>query len=131
MTQRQSGIILLSILFAVTVFHLLILTQVIPYTVVWAGKLESLDEMYVFETVSIVINMVLIVAVLKKIKCINTHIPDRVVAAVLWLFVVIFTLNTIGNLFAVNRYEQFLGTSTTLICAVLCWKLVRKNVQPD
>ena len=44
----------------VVIFHFAIITGLIPYQIVWAGKLNSVDEMYAFETVSIAINIFII-----------------------------------------------------------------------
>lgn len=47
---------LLIILSIFLVFHCLILCKIIPYNILWGGRLKSDIEMYRFETVSILIN---------------------------------------------------------------------------
>jgi len=48
--------ILIGISVLATIFHLLILVRVIPYEITWGGRLKTVEEMYVFETISILIN---------------------------------------------------------------------------
>lgn len=51
--------IFLGLLFAVILFHLCIITKIIPYDITWGGRLTNDTEMYVFETNSILINVFL------------------------------------------------------------------------
>jgi len=46
---------------------------------------------------------------------------------IIWVFVFLFALNTLGNLFAENLIEQILGTLLTFISATLCWIIVKKK----
>lgn len=57
---RTASNIILVLNAAVIVFHIFVLLQIFPLSVVWAGRLESVEEMFVFESVSIVINLILI-----------------------------------------------------------------------
>ena len=48
MKSQQAIKILLSMLTAVLLFHLCIVTGIIPYDITWGGRLKSDQEMYVF-----------------------------------------------------------------------------------
>jgi hypothetical protein len=54
---------LLILLSTVFVFHFLVIAKIIPYTIVWAGKIEDDTQMYQFESVSILINVILFSAI--------------------------------------------------------------------
>lgn len=118
---------MLILLSTVILFHLLIILQVIPYENVWAGKLQSVDEMYAFEAASIFINLVLIGVLLLKGRYVGHRIPERILDVILWLFVVVFSLNTIGNLMAKTYFERVIFTPLTLLLAYLSWLVVRKR----
>lgn len=122
-TKKQAGILLLVLSVATVVFHLLVLTQVIPYTVVWGGNIETIEQLYVFEILSLAINTILIGAVLQELGYIKRFLPKKTTRIILWFFVAIFALNTLGNLFAENRYEQIIGSVLTLIASLLCWRM--------
>src|SRR5688500_3953301 len=74
----------------IIVFHFLVLLQVIPFENVWAGKLKTVSEMYVYESVSIAVNCLLIIVVLVKGKLIHLNISPKVINFLLWIFVILF-----------------------------------------
>jgi hypothetical protein len=126
MRKKTAVLIMLFLLGAVMVFHLLILTENIPFDKVWAGKLKTLEEMRIFETVSILINLLMITVLSIKYKNIQNNTNNKVIDLIIWIFVVLFALNTIGNLFSVSMAELILGTAVTLISTILCFIIVRK-----
>ncbi len=111
----------------VVVFHTFVLLKIIPYDIVWAGKLKSNEEMLVFESISILINILLMIVLLIKGDLLKTKLLIRFATVVLWMFVVIFALNTIGNLFSKTTTETFVATPLTFISAILCLRLVLNN----
>lgn len=128
MINKNTALKLMIVLFSIAlIFHLCVLLEIISYEKVWAGKLESLDEMRVFETVSIVINLLLIAVLFIKSKNIKNNVSNKLVNAIIWVFVFLFALNTIGNLFSKSMIEQILGTALTFISSILCWIIARKD----
>ena len=126
--KRNSAItIMIGILSLVLIFHFSVLFEIIPYTIVWAGKINSIDEMRVFEVISILINSLLIVVLIAKKKNIRNQVTNNIVNLFIWIFVFLFAINTIGNLFATSLIELILGTSLTFISSLLCWIIVRNN----
>jgi hypothetical protein len=119
--------LMIGLLSIVLIFHLCVLLEIISYEKVWAGKLDSLDEMRVFETISMVINILLTTILFFKSKNIENDVSNKIVNVIIWVFVFLFALNTIGNLFAKSMIEQVLGTAITFISSVLCWIIVRKS----
>jgi hypothetical protein len=114
------GVIILNAL--VIVFHFCVLFQIIPFTIVWGGRLNSVEEMLVFELISISINIAIILVVFKKGKHVKLAQKSRFINGVVWLFSGIFLLNTIGNLFAETQLEMIIMTPVT---ALLCFFCVR------
>ena len=106
------------------IFHFLVLLEIISYENVWAGKLKSVDEMYVYEGFSIVVNCLLILIILVKGQIINPTISPKVINTLLWIFVILFILNTIGNLTSKTSLETIIATPLTFIFALLCLRIV-------
>lgn len=79
--------------------------------------------MYVFESVSILINCLLIFIVLIKGSLIKSRIPIKIINGLLWFFVVLFALNTLGNLTSESNLETYIATPLTFILAILCWRI--------
>ena len=114
---------MLGLLFAAIVFHLFIVIKIIPYDFTWGGRLQNDTEMYVFETNSILVNVFLSWVLLMKGNHVKYKFPNQVVNVILWIFFVIFILNTVGNIFAKTFFEQqfaFLtGFSSILLLIIL------------
>ena len=121
---------LLPISALVTVFHLLILVRLIPYEITWGGNLKTVEEMYVFETLSILINLFFVFILLQKGEYIRYVMGRKTVNIILWIFFVLFTLNTIGNLFAETNFEKYF-TLLTLLSSVLIWLIQRTVAAPN
>ena len=92
--------ILLWLIAAVTLFHLTILIKIIPYEITWGGKLKNDAEMYLFESISILTNLFLGYVLLIKGEFVSKLISTKVVNIILWVFLFIFGLNTLGNIFS-------------------------------
>lgn len=104
--------ILIVIYSIIIVFHSCILLKIIPYEITWGGRLQNDQEMYVFETASIAINLFLIWILLMKGDFVTYKFPVKVIHVILWIFVVVFTLNTVGNIFAKTLLEKGFAVMT-------------------
>ena len=124
---RIAASLMLLMLSCVVVFHLFVLSGAIPYSVVWGGRLENASQMYLFEAVSITVNLAVIAIVGMKAGYIKPFIPKRVVTFLLWILVILFALNTLGNIFSKNALEVVLFTPLTLISTILCYRMAIDN----
>lgn len=120
MNQNKYINILIVISVLATVFHLLILIKLIPFEITWGGRLKSVEEMYVFESLSILINSFFVFVLLQKAEYVRYYFGRKPVSIILWIFFVIFVLNTIGNVFAKTFFENIF-TIITFISATLIW----------
>lgn len=115
------------ILGVVLLFHFLILTEQIPYDKVWAGKLNSVEEMKLFETFSILLNSFIFAVLYIKYIQLAKGIKNRVIDILIWVFAGFFALNTVGNLFSKSTTELILGTFLTVTLSFLCFVVVKKE----
>ncbi len=127
MKKKTALTIMFCILGALLVLHVLIITEQIPYDKVWAGKLNSVEEMRYFETFSILLNAFMLVVLFLKRNLLQKGKSNRVIDILIWVFVGFFTLNTLGNLFAKSTIELVFGTFVTLVSAILCFIIVKKK----
>ena len=112
--------LLVGIVITVMLFHLCILFKIVPYGMTWGGRLTNATEMYVFEGISIILNFVLGIALLIKGNYLKQMMPLKMVHVILWVFLILFALNTVGNLFAKSNFEKILSL-VTLVSALLLW----------
>ena len=127
MLKTENSIkIVLGILLMVTVFHFCLIVKLIPYNIAWGGRLKNDKEMFVFEAISIFINLFLIVALLMKGNYLKFRCNEKVINIVLWIFFFIFIFNTIGNIFSNTNFEKLFSV-LTLILAMLIWSILMKK----
>lgn len=123
--SKPFGLALIAIQLAVLVFHFLVLFQVVDFHHVWAGRLQTIEQMLVFESFSIAINAILIWVVLQRLTMLSPIIPNQVLGLILWLFAGLFSLNTFGNFFAQSIWEKVFGSLFTALSAFLCFQLAK------
>ena len=122
--ERFYAKLLIAISVAAMFFHFLIVIKVIPYAITWGGRLKTDSEMYVFESVSIGINLFFVFLVLQRVGMVRSLLGEKTVTILLWIFFGLFALNTLGNLFASTQLERWF-TLLTLASAFLIWKINR------
>jgi len=116
----------LGTLVAIILFHFCIIIKIIPYDITWGGRLKNDAEMYVFETISILINLFLVWILLMKANLVKYQFSPRTITIILWVFFTIFVLNTIGNIFAKTFLEKLFVLLTGFF-AFLLWKINRSQ----
>ncbi len=123
MNNKNTIRFLVGLLSLVIIFHFLILVRIIPFSITWGGRLESVEEMYVFESISIAINLFLIWILSLKSK----NVKNKLIDFTLWIFFGIFSLNTIGNLFAHTNIEKAFSVLTFIFTILLLRILLSKK----
>ena len=114
----------LMVLFALIIaFHLLVFFQVIPFQIVWGGRLNSVSEMYSFEAMSIALNLLMLAVVSVRSGVLSLGVNPRVIQVLLWLMTALFILNTVGNLLSINETEKLIFTPITLVLSIFCIRL--------
>lgn len=114
----------LLILFAlIAVFHALALAGIIPTDILWGGRITSREQFITFEIISLVVNLLMLSVVLVKIGYWKIAISKKIIAIALWIMTILFALNTVGNLMAVNLWETIIFTPITLILSLLSCRL--------
>lgn len=128
MRLYQTALVGMISIFSLTIlFHLLVLTGIIPYAIVWGGNLQSPAEMYRFEAVSILLNIFFLLIVLVKGKIIQLPVREKIINILFWVMCALFALNTIGNLFATNKWEMIIFTPITLLLSFFSAILARSK----
>lgn len=121
----QIGMILIFVL--TIVFHLLVLTGVIPFEIVWGGRLKSEAQMLPYELVSIAINLIFLFFILTSAGYVRLKISGRFLRIVFWIMFALFLLNTLGNIMSDNTLERIIFTPVTAILSVFSFILARKS----
>lgn len=101
------------------VYHILIISNIIPFKYVWGGKIETREQLLVFETISILLNFFIIYLALSGAKMTKSLLPERLLTILLWFFAGLLFFNTIGNLAAEEMIESIIFTPMTAIMSIL------------
>jgi len=121
-SKKAAAYTVIAIMSLLVIFHILILTGIIPYDIAWGGKLKTQEDMVRFETGSILMAVAVILIVTAHTRMLPFRIDKRTTRIALWLIVAAFALNTIGNLFAQTATEKVFGI-ITIVLAILCIRL--------
>ena len=120
--------VVLGIITLVLIFHGLILLEFIPYDMVWGGRLTSSEQMIRYELSAVFINLFMAWTVAMKAKLIDRILPKMIIQGLLWVFVILFALNTVGNLLAFNSLETYIFTPVTFVSFILFLRMaLEKN----
>ena len=111
------------LLIAVILFHIAVIVKVIPYDIVCGGQLKSDTEMYVFEAISIGINLFLVAVIILKSIVMKSRLLNKTLDIILWFFLALFILNTISNAFAKTIFEKSFAI-LTLTFVILIWEIL-------
>jgi len=108
-------------------YHVLIVSGVVPYKYAWGGKIESQEQLWVFELISTVINFGIIYLAASGAKMIKSIFPKKLLTVLLWLFSGLLFINTIGNLLAEECIEMIIFTPITAIMSILFARIAVQN----
>jgi hypothetical protein len=122
-TVRRVAFFVILILSLVVLFHFFVLLNIIPYHIVWGGRIKDRSQLLLFETVSIAINLLMLAVVMIKAKLFQLQIHQKFITVSLWVMFALFLLNTLGNVFSINHFERVVFTPLTLVLALCCLKL--------
>lgn len=123
-TAQFGLLILLSLLL---LLHLIILLKIIPYNIIWGGRLKSNNEMYCFEIFSVLINTLFIIVILTQAGFIKVNISNNLITYALWFMTGLFLLNTFGNAISKNKIERLLFTPITILLFLFSFVLALAN----
>lgn len=124
-STSQLGLLVLLSLFLL--LHLIILLKLIPYNLVWGGRLKSDKEMVRFEIFSILMTSLFIIVILVQADFLTIDIPNKIITYALWLMTGLFLLNTLGNAISKNKVEQRLFTPITILLTIFTLILALSN----
>jgi hypothetical protein len=116
---RYAARALVGVLSLVVIFHGLVMLGAVPSAIVWGGRLKSHAQMLQFETVSIGLNLAMLLVVAVHARLLRVNISRKVTQGLLWAMVGLFLVNTAGNIFSSNSFEKLFFTPLTFVL-MLC-----------
>lgn len=105
------------------VFHLLVISGIISPAIVWGGNISSKSNLWLMESISIIINMLMLLFVLAYAGVLKVKPAPVVFKIGFWAMFLLFTLNTLGNLAAKHSLETYIFTPLTFLLALCCFRI--------
>lgn len=128
-SEKAAAYGILAILSPMIIFHLLVISGVIPFTIVWGGRLTNREEMLQFESISIAVLLLVLLLVAVKAGIVRMKTNPLFFKVVFWMLAGLFLVNTLGNLQAIKPIERFTFTPITFLLSILCVRLALTTSQ--
>jgi len=122
-STRTSGNVLLALFALLAAFHIVLLFNLLPSSIVWGGRAGSSSALPGLLTISLIFNFLFAIAVAVKIGYIKVAKDSRVINSLLWLIFAYLLLNTAGNFLSNSSFEKLLFTPITIVAAFLVFRL--------
>ena len=122
-SESAAGKSLLALLSAIMLFHVLVIINVIPYGIIWGGRIRNRRELINLELISIIVNAIMIYVVLIRTGMVGFSIRRRWMRLLFWMMFAFFLLSTLGNLVSLNQVEKFIFTPITLFLSFCSLRL--------
>jgi hypothetical protein len=103
--------------------HVLILLHILPQDFVWGGRLKSEEDLILFESISIVMQILFILMIAAKAGYVSKGRFKKTVNVGTWVLFGMMVLNTIGNLASNSGFETMVMTPLTILLALLVFRL--------
>lgn len=111
----------------ILLFHVTALVGLIPADMLWGGRITSQQEFFVFEGISILLNLGMLLFTAASTGKFRWQPTQRVSRVAFGLMFLLFLANTVGNLFAISAWERIIFTPVTAILAVFSLRLAARK----
>ena len=108
------------------VYHILIVTQIISYANAWGGRLNNVKAMYVFETFSIISQLIFVLVGTLRYRQIGVKRLQMILSTLLYVMSGLLALNTLGNILSLSSFEAIAFTPMTLVGSLCAFRLARE-----
>jgi hypothetical protein len=116
----------LILLLLISLFNACVMLQLVPYTIVWGGRLKSYDEMLRFETISIIINLFSGLMVLVKGDFVLPKWKS-LINPIIWILPVLNFLGILGNAVSKSDTERMLFLPFAIIMFFLTLRIAMEK----
>jgi hypothetical protein len=119
LSVRLAGGIAIGLLALLAIVHVLVLSHVIPYEMVWAGRISNESSLIAYETIALVVTLIFLGIVIMRSGYVIADKFKKVSAIGIWVVFAYFVLNAVGNFTSGVSAENFLFGPLTVVLALL------------
>jgi hypothetical protein len=122
LSTKTAGVILISSLSFLLVFHILVALRVIPIDKIWGGRVDE-DSVISYQLTSITITIILLFVALIKAGYLKYAFLTKVVNIAIWFMVVYFGFMIFANLSAITTFEKIIFIPLSIILFISSLRL--------
>jgi hypothetical protein len=123
-STNLAGNILLAAIGLLLIFHILVLSRVIPADLVWGGMIQGAQtNLVTLEGIALVITLLFLLIIAAKTGYVQARKLSAVVNIGVWLIFVFLLLNTLGNLASGVSFENLIAAPITIFLALCAFRL--------
>lgn len=126
-SERLSGYVLIIFLLLISMLHFLILLRIVPYDLVWGGKIQDPSSVFLFEMISLFMSIAFILIIATKIGYIKTNKFNKTVHVGIWFITAYFLLNSIANFASEVYVEKMFFAPLTVLMTLFALRLAIKK----
>lgn len=104
-------------------YHICVMLGYIPISLIYGGKIKTTEEMFLYEGISLLANLIILGIIYLKKRLIIRKIENTIVNLLIYSLCGVFMFVSIANLIAFNIVEILIAVPYTFISVVLCWRL--------
>ena len=128
---KVTSIATITIYVALLIFHLSLIIfagilSIIPYDIVWGGRMGTQGQLIFFELLSFLIIALCLFLTLVKSKIIKIN---KIAHYAMWLFFAYFLLNTFGNILSKTIFEKSFAVVSILLSLLSLRLALEKEVE--
>ena len=120
---RLASTIIITVNTLALFMHFLILLNILPHDFVWGGRLQNKEDIIIFESISIIVQLLFISIILIKAGYILIGKYKKTANFFTWILFGLMVLNTLGNLSSNSDLEKWLMTPLTIVLALMVYRL--------
>lgn len=115
--------ILLILFFIISIFHILVMFGAFRPDIIWGGKLESNQQLLIFESISLLANLIFLYIIASYSNIVKPIFSAKTYKIIFSILTIVFFLNSVGNIFAENIMETIIFLPITLLIFVMFLRL--------
>jgi hypothetical protein len=116
---KTAGTILITLLLLLLAMHVLILLRVLPYNIVWGGRIEDPASIVPYETGAMVVMLIFLAVAAIRIGYIRAGSMRKAAGVGMWIVFAYFVLNTVGNFASAVSLENLIFGPLSIVLALL------------
>ena len=124
MSKKTYGKIAIISCLTTCMINILVVAQVIPFSLIGGGNLQFYKDAVLMATLSTVIQLLLIICIVASSIIVKTQSITKISNAILYFFTVYLCINLILNLFGITWFEKIVSSFICLI-QILCFIKIR------